>query len=78
MRTIDRRRCAPDVTEQLRARLPLLQRARLAELEHAGWTLQCIRQEPPQVVIVSPKKRAALLTPTGQLAEPMGVTLRPR
>lgn len=76
--TADRRRFNGDGQARLRAALPLTQRARLAELEHAGWSLGCIRTVPPQVIVVSPKGRAAVLTAEGRLADPMGVTLRHR
>jgi hypothetical protein len=76
--TSDRRRSTRDEQARLRAALPLTQRARLAELEHDGWTLKCIRATPPQVVVLSPKGRTAVLTPEGRLADPMGVTLRHR
>lgn len=78
MLTTDRRRFNRDEQARLRAELPLTQRARLAELEQDGWTLKCIRTAPPQVVVLSPKGRAAVLTPEGRLADPMGVTLRNR
>lgn len=78
MLTIDRRRFTRDEQARLRAALPLTQRARLAELEQAGWTLNCIRATPPQVIVMSPKGRTAVLTAAGQLADPMGVTLRNR
>lgn len=78
MLTADRRRFNRDEQARLRAALPLVQRARLAELELAGWTLGCIRTTPPQVVVLSPKGRPAVLTPEGRLADPMGVTLRHR
>jgi hypothetical protein len=76
--TTDRRRLTRDGQAPIRAALPLTQRARLAELEHEGWTLKCIRTAPPQVVVQSPKGRAAVLTAEGRLADPMGVTLRHR
>lgn len=78
MLTSDRRRFSTREQALQRAQLPLTQRARLAELEHEGWRLHCIRGQPPQVVIVSPKHRLALLTAEGRLAEPMGVTVRHR
>lgn len=78
MLTTDRRRFTRDEQARLRAELPITQRARLAELEHEGWTLKCIRTTPPQVVVLSPKGRIALLTREGRLADPMGVTLRNR
>lgn len=78
MLTTDRRRFTLDEQARLRGELPLTQRARLAELEQSGWTLRCIRTAPPQVVVVSPKGRAAVLTAEGQLADPMGVQLRSR
>lgn len=74
----DRRRASTRAQAELRARLPLAQRARLAELEHAGWRLRCIRENPTLVVIASPKNRLAVLTAEGRLAEPMGVTVRRR
>lgn len=78
MLTADRRRFNGEEQARLRAALPLTQRARLAELEHAGWSLGCIRTAPSQVIVLSPKGRAAVLTPEGRLADPMGVTLRHR
>lgn len=78
MLTADRRRANREEQARLRAALPITQRARLAELEHEGWTLKCIRTAPPQVVLLSPKGRTALLTPEGRIADPMGVTLRNR
>lgn len=78
MLVTDRRRSTAHEQKEARAQLPLTQRARLAELEHAGWRLCCIRSNPPQVVVASPKNRLALLTAEGRLAEPMGVTLRHR
>lgn len=62
----------------MRTGLPLVQRARLAELEQLGWSLSCIRASPPQVIVLSPKGRPSVLTPDGRLADPMGVTLRYR
>lgn len=79
MLTTDRRSVSSArAEEERRARLPLTQRARLAELEHQGWQLRCIRSAPPLVVVASPKNRLAVLTAEGRLAEPMGVTLRQR
>jgi hypothetical protein len=78
MLVTDRRRYSATAHNQARSRLPLTQRARLAELEHAGWQLCCIRSDPPQVIVASPKNRLAVLTVEGRLAEPMGVTLRRR
>ncbi|GHA68457.1 hypothetical protein [Cognatilysobacter bugurensis] len=74
----DRRRSTREEQARSRAGLPLTQRARLAELEQQGWALSCIRAAPPQVIVLSPKGRAALLTREGRLADPMGVTLRHR
>jgi hypothetical protein len=74
----DRRRYSARADEEARARLPLTQRARLAELEHAGWQLCCIRHDPPKVIVRSPKNRLCVLTAEGRLAEPMGVQVRYR
>ena len=78
MLTTDRRRRGDAALDARRAALPLIQRARLAELENEGWTLRCIRGEPPQVVVALPRRRLALLTAEGRLADAMGVTLRYR
>lgn len=78
MLTTDRRRWSEDSLHARRQALPLLQRARLAELEGEGWTLRCIRGEPAQVVVASPRKRLAILTAEGRLADAMGVALRYR
>ena len=42
----DRRRCRPQAPQEMRRRLTLPQRARLAELEAAGWELLFVRGEP--------------------------------
>lgn len=78
MLTIDRRRWAIGELQRLRMQLPVLQRARLAELEHDGWQLRCIRQQPRQVILASRRNRLAVLTEDGRLADAMGVTLRYR
>jgi hypothetical protein len=78
MLVTDRRRFSAGAQAEARRRLPLAQRARLVELEHAGWRLCCIRNDPPQVVVASPKNRLAVLTTEGRLAEPMGVRVRHR
>lgn len=72
----ERRQADEDAQARRRRVLPLLQRARLAELEHEGWMLACIREAPSRVVVRSPKGRALVLTVEGHLADPMGVTLR--
>lgn len=78
MLVTDRRRYFAHAQDEARARLPLTQRARLSELESAGWRLCCIRSDPPQVIVASPKNRLCVLTIEGRLAEPMGVRVRHR
>lgn len=78
MLTSDRRRCSGATLQDQRAQLPLMQRARLSELEQEGWQLRCIRSEPVQVVVSSRKNRLAVLLPDGRLVDAMGVALRYR
>jgi len=78
MLTSDRRRWSGSNLQEQRAQLPLMQRARLSELEQDGWQLRCIRTDPLQVVVSSRKNRLAVLLPDGRLVDAMGVALRYR
>lgn len=78
MLTADSRRFDGDAQPRLRAALSTTQRARLAEPEHAGWSLGCIRATPPQVIVLPPKGRAAVPTPEAASPIRWGVTLRHR
>ncbi len=63
----DRRRCRPMDPAQMRARLSLVQRAKLGELESAGWKLRFVRGTAAAAFISHPDQGHALLSYTGRV-----------
>ena len=73
----DRRRCRPIPDAELRRRLTLPQRAKLAWLETTGWRLLFLRGEPAQVFVQHEAKGFASIARDGRIIGVRSLTLRP-
>ena len=73
----DRRRCRPLPDAELRRRLTLAQRAKLAWLETTGWNLLFLRGEPAHVFLQHADKGFATISRDGRLITVRSLTLRP-
>jgi hypothetical protein len=73
----DRRRCRPLPDAELRRRLTLAQRAKLAWLETTGWHLLFLRGEPATVFLQHEDKRLASISRDGRIIGVRSLTLRP-
>lgn len=73
----DRRRCRPLPGGELRRRLTLAQRAKLAWLESTGWRLLFLRGEPANVFLQHEDKRFATIVRDGRVLSVRSLTLRP-
>lgn len=62
----DRRRCRPQAMQEMRRRLTLPQRARLVELEGAGWRLLFVRGEPAVAFVSHEQQGYAMLPREGR------------
>lgn len=73
----DRRRCRPLDAQQLRGRLSLAQRAKLAWLEQKGWRLLFVRGEANAAFIAHPSDGQAMLVRDGRMIAVRSLTTRP-
>jgi hypothetical protein len=73
----DRRRCRPIPDAELRRRLTLAQRAKLAWLETTGWQLLFLRGEPATVFLQHEDRRLASINRDGRIIGVRSLTLRP-
>jgi hypothetical protein len=73
----DRRRCRPLPDAELRRRLTLAQRAKLAWLESTGWRLLFLRGDPANVFLQHEDQRFASIARDGRVIGVRRLTLRP-
>ena len=73
----DRRRCRPIPDAELRRRLTLAQRAKLAWLENTGWRLLFLRGEPASAFVQHAHEGYATITRDGRVVAMRSLTLRP-
>ena len=73
----DRRRCRPIPGAELRRRLTLSQRAKLAWLETTGWRLLFLRGDPANVFLQHDDKGFASIARDGRVIGVRSLTLRP-
>jgi hypothetical protein len=72
----DRRRCRPMEPAELRSRLTLVQRAKLGELESAGWELQFVRGTAATAYVRHAEHGQAMLSYTGRLVRVRELAMR--
>ena len=73
----DRRRCRPIPDAELRRRLTLVQRAKLAWLENTGWRLLFLRGEPASAFLLHAEKGYSTIARDGRVLTVRSMTLRP-
>ncbi|WP_133478913.1 hypothetical protein [Cognatilysobacter segetis] len=73
----DRRRCRPLPDAELRRRLTLTQRAKLAWLESTGWRLLFLRGEPASAFVQHDDTGYAAITREGRVLSLRNLTQRP-
>ncbi|HEY4582589.1 MAG TPA: hypothetical protein VIG88_06965 [Lysobacter sp.] len=73
----DRRRCRPLPGVELRRRLTLMQRAKLAWYETMGWRLLFVRGEPASAFLAHEEKGLARIVRDGRVLSVRSLALRP-
>jgi hypothetical protein len=73
----DRRRCRPLPESELRRRLTLAQRAKLAWLESTGWRLLFLRGEPASVFLQHDDRGYSTITRDARVVAVRSLTQRP-
>ena len=73
----DRRRCRPLPGSELRRRLTLTQRAKLAWYETMGWRLLFVRGEPASVFLTHDDKGNAVIARDGRVLAVRSLAVRP-
>ena len=73
----DRRRCRPLPGAEVRRRLTLTQRAKLAWYETMGWRLLFVRGEPASVFLTHEEKGNAVIVRDGRVLAVRSLPVRP-